>query len=529
MWSVLRKYQNEDHRTEDEAAALQLDNGDVSNVLQPNIPANDLHPATTAKARHQLSLRMIAMHETKPYRDMSDINQQTLLAAPYDRRIYGKIAGHIQDESVEIRRAGVQQLLELYAQKREHVIYSLNEKLMGDNHMLRLLTCISLHDPDEEIRVHACMALTHIMKESLGGQLAALGLTPPAQPSNTTTIAVTGAVLNHTKDINNTNTPATSNSAAAAEATITAAGGGGIPTTHQEGTSCKTYCYFYYEKLLAAVGDPENTVVAEALKALTACHIHHNDMIGSKHLIKLGCIRRYVELIAENGGGSGNVGDEGGNNGASGTSLIVCANACEALNKVLDVKEAFVYALEAGAMAALTTVLAAAGGKAGADGGGGGDEEPTALALSEAADAIAKICVFNAGKRAALTCNTLKVLVPHLLHRSIAVRTAVAGALALLTVHVPIRQQAQTPQISLIEQLYVALNEEDEHNALCLHMKTLCNMSELPAARAQMQDMLVRRLEEIVGMASSGDHPNLHELALRALRCIHWTPGDPRE
>ena len=520
MWSVLRKYQNEDHRTEDEVAALQLDNGDISNVLQPNIPANDLHPATTAKARHQLSLRMIAMHETKPYRDMSDINQQTLLTAPYDRRIYGKIARHIQDESVEIRRAGVQQLLELYAQKREHVVYSLNEKLMGDNHMLRLLTCISLHDPDEEIRVHACMALTHIMKEPLGGQLAALGLTPPAQPSNNSTIAATGAVPNHATK---TNPSATNSTAAAAEATITAAGGGGIPTTHQEGTACKTYCYFYYEKLLAAVGDPENTVVAEALKTLTACHTHHNDMIGSKHLFKLGCIKRYVELIAENGGGGG---EEGSGNVASGSSLIVCANACEALNKVLDVKEAFVYALEAGAMAALTTVLAAAGGKAAVM---DGDDEPTAMALSEAADAIAKICVFNAGKRAALSCNTLKVLVPHLLHRSISVRTNVAGALALLTVHVPIRQQAQTPQISLIEQMYVALNEEDEHNALCLHMKTLCNMSELPAARVQMQEKLVRRLEEIVGMASSGDHPNLHELALRALRCIHWTPGDPRE
>lgn len=336
---------------------------------------------------------------------------------------------------------------------------------------------------------------------------------------------MTGAVpLQHTKHSNTTNSATrvtTTNSAA--ETTITAAGGGGIPTTHQEGTSCKTYCYFYYEKLLAAVGDPEKTVVAEALKALTACHTHHNDMIGSKHLIKLGCMKRYVELIAENGGGNG---QEGGGSGASGSSLIVCANACEALSKVLDVKEAFVYALEAGAMAALTTVLAAAGGRAGTL---DGDDEPTAMALSEAADAIAKICVFNAGKRAALTCNTLKVLVPHLLHRSIAVRTNVAGALALLTVHVPIRQQAQTPQISLIEQLYVALNEEDEHNALCLHMKTLCNMSELPAARVQMQEKLVRRLEEIVGMASSGDHPNLHELALRALRCIHWTPGDPRE
>ena len=508
MWSVLRKYQNEEHRTDDELAALELPDGTLSNVLKPNIPANNLHPATTAQARHQLTLRTIAMHETKPYRSPADIDQQTLLAAPYDRRIYGKIARHLQNENVEIRRSAVGQLLELYAQKREHIIYSLNEKLMGENHMLRLLTTISLHDPDEEIRIHACVALAHILREPLGGQLAALGIKPPAQPAGDSLIAATGAVVQRAPKVH---APSSTSAEAAPDGTPAA----GIPRTHSEGTACTTYCYFYYEKILAALNDPEKSVVAEALKALTAAHTQHNDMIGTKHLIKLGSIRRYVELIAENGGGGG----EGG----SGNSLIVCANACEALNKALDVKEAFVYALEAGAMAALTTVLAAAGGKAGTD------DEFTEFALAEAADAIAKICFFNAGKRAAMTCNTLKVLVPHMLHRSVSVRTAVAGALALQTVHVPIRQQAQSPQISLVDQLHVTLNEEDEHNALCFHMKTICNMSELPAARAQMEEKLVARLEEIVGMASSGDHPNLHNLALRALRCIHWSPGDPRE
>lgn len=451
MWQVLRRYQNEEYKSAEESAAGTLADGTTTNILPPNIPENDTHPNTTAKYRFELAMRQIYLHEAKP--DPKPLDP-LVLTTPYDRLVYAKIAANLSHENVSMRRAAIEQLLELYGQKPEHVILSLKPTPSGgasgmNTNMLDVL-CVSLNDPDEELRVGACRALQYIMREA-EGQKAAL------QPNKSST------------------------SKAAADAS---------PSVRPDGTNCSNYNFYYFEKFLAILDDEDPIVVSEGLKVLASCHMYHNEMIATKHLIKLGCLNKYVEKIR--------VRHEG-----------IAGNACEALVKALDVKEAFVFALDAGAMEALTNVMAV---------------ESDPFVLTKAAEATTKLCFYGAGKRAGFKHNTIKSILPHIRDESSAVRTAMAGALAALTVYVPGRQQAL--DLDVIVELVAAITSEEQRDVLANHMNTICNMAEHPQGRFALKASAIPRLQEIVGLTV--DYPQLHEAAIRAIKVIQWVPGDPQ-
>eukprot|EP00758_Cryptobia_borreli_P018790 Tbor_TRINITY_DN7474_c0_g1::TRINITY_DN7474_c0_g1_i1::g.14536::m.14536 len=504
MWSVLRRYQNEEYRTglHDEHAQTHLSDGTPTNVCLPNTTANEYHPSTTAKSRSDITLRSIAMHETKPYAPPLD---PMILTAPYDRLIYSKLVNHLKHEVVSMRHYAIEQLLELFGQKSEHVVNAL--KLANT---LDVLTNVSLKDPDLEIRANACRALAFMVQDA-EGQRAILG----ADISRPTHSAIAEARdLIHKAKRGTVSDPKNS---------VSGSGDSFImPSTDLEG-SCNRYNFTYLRKFLAIVEEEvtvaqpnvdseagqENKlmnqtyrtdhlgslVLSEGLKLLIAVHRCHNDWIASKHLLKIKCTPIYVRLIRHC--------DDG-----------VCANACAALTALLDVKEAFVYALDAGAIPALTNAFIS-------------HTDPTAL--QEAAKTISKLLFYSAGKRAVHAHNTLAALLPHIANKDDGVRIEIAGAIAAATVYVPGRIQAI--ELGLLSELFKVLSSEKEKDALCYHMYTICQMSEHPATRHQMRSPnpdggdIAARLEEITGLTV--DYPHLHELAIKALKFIAWNPGDP--
>lgn len=238
---------------------------------------------------------------------------------------------------------------------------------------------------------------------------------------------------------------------------------------------------------LAAVDDPSSAVVAEALRLLCSVHAAHNECACTRGLMALGSIPKYVAC-------------------ASSTDLDVACVAFAALGKVFDVKEAFIEALDTGAMPAITAAL---------------DERSDPLLIIEASECAGKLAFYSAGKRAAVRHETCKALAKHLRHLEPAVRTAVSGALVAVTISESGKLLAIDSDV--VPQLMDALAAEDERDVLVNQVKILCNLSEHPYAR-QLLSRVVPRLNELAAVGSG--HAPLVESVQRALAMIRWQPGD---
>lgn len=146
MWKVLRRYQGEPYKRED--------------VLLPD-PANNYHPNTSAAADPvAYNIRCIVQHECKPQPKPQDPMN---LTTPHGRLVYQKLITNVTHEVVTMRRRALAMLLELYIQKGEHVVLSLQH---ADT--VRTLVDKALVDPDDEVRTQTCIALEAIAQQPVG-------------------------------------------------------------------------------------------------------------------------------------------------------------------------------------------------------------------------------------------------------------------------------------------------------------------------------------------------------------------------
>lgn len=249
--------------------------------------------------------------------------------------------------------------------------------------------------------------------------------------------------------------------------------------------------------LMEAVDDQSPQVAVEALRCLAAMDNAVGENGGTKALIQDGCVKVYIRKASQG-------------------PDIVTQHALIALTKVFSVKEAFVSVLDAGAMPALANLLRT---RAECDG-----------VVEQACDNIARLCFYQAGKRAAVEFNDKKgVLVevrPFLKSNSVAVRRAATAAAMSVTIEDGGRRQALNDGVvdSLAE--LICGGEADpvtNINAL----KALCNCSENPAARPKLKKCLPRIGE--LGGDLAGKNDLLRRSAKRATYMINWEPGKPIE
>eukprot|EP00996_Jenningsia_fusiforme_P000634 NODE_1572_length_1489_cov_40.668750_g1418_i0.p1 GENE.NODE_1572_length_1489_cov_40.668750_g1418_i0~~NODE_1572_length_1489_cov_40.668750_g1418_i0.p1 ORF type:complete len:380 (-),score=76.19 NODE_1572_length_1489_cov_40.668750_g1418_i0:220-1359(-) len=238
--------------------------------------------------------------------------------------------------------------------------------------------------------------------------------------------------------------------------------------------------------LKAAVHD-EPEVAVQALRLLTAMDSSWNSSAGTDALIKAGCIELYIEQAR--------------------TSVYeVKVEALCALEKVTNVKEAFVRVLSTGAMSVLTDLLK-------------GLPDPV---VQHAAENIALLCFFSAGKRAAVEDPATTIaLIDHMLHPNTALRCAVTSALMGITV------DNNGKELMLahhgVDRLAEALGQEGDAAVLTNLLKTTCNVSENPGARAALAAALPS-LEQIVTEHEAAGRMSVVNSARRAIDGIRWTP-----
>jgi hypothetical protein len=400
MWSVLRRHQGEVYEPKE-------------NVQLPD-PSRNLHPSTSAAtSRCALTLRTIAMHETKPQPKPLD---PQILTAPYGNLIYRKIKEHLGHENVTLRRQAISNLYELFSQISEHIVCAVKEGILDT-----LMT--SLVDPDDDMRTQTCIVLELLVKQPAGQQ----------------------ALL-------------------------------------AKGTD-------YLGKILSATDDSSTDVVIEALRVLAATNMAYNENESTKRLIRIGAVPIYVRKLKDS--------DDG-----------VCCSACTALGKVFDVKEGFIHVIEAGGVAALTDAIRRA---------------TEIMVLVEVAEVLSHVAFYGAGKQAAIHSRTAELLIPHIGHESVAVRSSTTAALAALTVSE--RGKSQAIEGGVVDAIVNALIQENERDVLMNQIKVLANISEHPVARPVLESV-VPRLEEIMVLAQ--DYEPLVQSAQRAIAIIRWIPGLPQ-
>jgi hypothetical protein len=383
------------------------------NIQLPD-PARNLHPATSATAsRCSLTLRTIAMHETKPQPKPQD---PTVLTAPYGNLVYRKLQEHLGHENVTLRRQAISHLYELFSQITEHIVSAVKTGIL-DTLMAALV------DPDDDMRTQTCIVLELVVKNATGQQ-ALLG----------------------------------------------------------RGTE-------YLAKILSAVDDSCSDVVIEALRVLAACNMSFNENESTKRLIRIGAVPIYVRKLRDS--------DDG----------VVCS-ACTAIGKVFDVKEGFIHVMEAGGVAALTDAIRRAS---------------EIMVLVEVAEVLSLVAFYGAGKQAAIQCRTAELLIPHIPHESVAVRSSIAAALAALTVSE--RGKSQAIEGGVVDIVANALLQESERDVLMNQIKVVSNIAEHPVARPVLES-IVPRLQEIAQLAQ-GYEP-LVQAADRAVAIIQWVPGMPQ-
>eukprot|EP00906_Rhabdomonas_costata_P020821 RCo030297 len=240
-------------------------------------------------------------------------------------------------------------------------------------------------------------------------------------------------------------------------------------------------------KLMHPVHDTPKVAV-EAFRLLSAMDAHWNDRACTEALIREGCVPLCLEKART---GS----DE------------VKVEALRALSKVYSVKEAFIEVLDNDAVAVLTELLG----------------RTTVPALVEvAAENLASLCFYSAGKRAACRDPTTVVRLLDVLKagdQDTAVRTATSSALMGITIEN--RGKELCLENSGCEVLLQCLEREQDDSVLINVMKAVCNISENPAARAKMQ----RGIPLLQTIArDNADKPPVANSARRAVEMLTWSP-----
>eukprot|EP01006_Ploeotia_vitrea_P032797 TRINITY_DN64981_c0_g1_i2.p1 TRINITY_DN64981_c0_g1~~TRINITY_DN64981_c0_g1_i2.p1 ORF type:complete len:372 (+),score=51.90 TRINITY_DN64981_c0_g1_i2:112-1116(+) len=216
-------------------------------------------------------------------------------------------------------------------------------------------------------------------------------------------------------------------------------------------------------KLKDAVYDTQPEVVVEALRVLAAMDAHWNDRAGTKALISVKCIPLYIQQARD------------------GTTPVK-TEALKALNKVYNVKEAFNEVLENDAMEMLASLL----------------YKQEAQVVQQAAENIAELCFYSAGKRA-----------------------AVKNAATTERITIDNNGKEQCLGCNGVETLMDCIENESNSNVLANCMKAICNLSEHPIARTRLHGA-VHRLREIEG--EKGVDQRLVTSAKRAIELITWQP-----
>jgi vesicle coat complex subunit len=240
-------------------------------------------------------------------------------------------------------------------------------------------------------------------------------------------------------------------------------------------------------RFLEVLDDPSHDVVVEALRLLGAIHLAHNEYAGTKRLVQLGVIPKYIEKIGDR--------DD-----------AVCGTACMALSKCFEVKESFITILEHGGMEAITKSL---------------KSRTDPMVIVEAAEVMSGLAFYGAGKAAAVQHRSVATLIPHLSNENISVKTAVTAALGLLTIRA--EGKVQAIEAGAIDALLQALPQEDERDVLVNMVQCICSLAEHPDARPKFQTCIAR-LEELAVLA--GDYAPLQQAVRRTVTTITWKPGE---
>jgi len=405
MWSVLRRVQG--------VEANAVAPGRVAPATPPTaaMRGGDADGAAAGKLdQFAVNQRTLATHCTRADPKPSD---PSVLTTPYGNLVYDKLLRYMRHDSHVMRRKAYGAMLELYAQKTEHVILSLKDDAVA-------VYVGNLKDEDDEVRAMACQTL-QLVAGTPNGQVAILD-------------------------------------------------GGHIPA------------------VLDVLQDTSPAVVAEGLRLCCALHQQHNELRATKELLRHKAVPVYVEKAAS-------------------PDDDVCAMALAALARACDVKEAYIEILDHRALKPLTDAVATR-------------SDP--IVVVEAAECIGKLAFYSAGKRAAVHDRTVVPVIRLLSNEEPVVRTAASGALVALTISEAGKMQAI--EAGVVETLTLSLKGEQERDILTNEVKTLCNISEAPAARAELA-ACIPRLEEIIELCHE-EHPTLAVGAKRAIAMIRWQPGD---
>nr|CCC95234.1 unnamed protein product [Trypanosoma congolense IL3000] len=202
-------------------------------------------------------------------------------------------------------------------------------------------------------------------------------------------------------------------------------------------------------ELLDAFSDSCYDVVVLSLRVIISCRAAYNSYEAITRLVRYGFIGRCIELLRH-------VEDR------------VVAAACAALGTIFSVKEAFIPFIKLGGVEELTAVF----------------QRENPFVIAEAADVAAHVASYRMGKKAAVKCCTLVVLMPYMHHESPRVRTAVTAAVAQLTIYEPGKYQAV--QEGLPPLLLSLLMKEEERDILVNVVKGIINVAEHPEGRRQL-------------------------------------------
>lgn len=215
------------------------------------------------------------------------------------------------------------------------------------------------------------------------------------------------------------------------------------------------------KRLLGALGDPFEGVIVLVLRVIIACHGRHDGFATTTRLVELGSVPTLLSLVQQS------------------PTTVVRAVACAALVPTFDVKEAHLIFDTANGMQVITQALR---------------ETSDEMFVAEAADVVSRAAEFAPGKRAAVACETLSVLLPHLPCANLSVRVAVAAALAQVTVLESARRQAGKMGMPAV--VLALLADEVERDVLMHVARLIANLAELPSARAALKPAR-GRLEEL--------------------------------
>lgn len=219
-----------------------------------------------------------------------------------------------------------------------------------------------------------------------------------------------------------------------------------------------------YRMILKALDDPCDEVVSVTLQVCVACHSALNQWAVTEGLLAVQVMPVYLRLAAH-------------------TALTVRAKAFEALACTFDVKEAVLDFVKRGGVGLLTDAFRL-------------DDGPLILAASEV---VCRGAPYLPVRQAAVLCRTLEVVVPHLSHPMLLVRSAVAGAAAQLTI--ADEGKAQAVSVGLCERLSELVSQEKDKDLLAFLVRTVAHVAAYPPGRVMLQGLknIIRPLRTDAG------------------------------